>query len=212
MPRRKGIWSNTMNDRFALVAVASFLILSIMGIGASKAFGATPNLTVATKDIGGATLNGYWISVTTTSGATVQTGFSPGQFSLSTGSYLVAVGDYGGEYFNHWSDGTTARSHPVTISSTGSVSLTAVYCPSTGCGGSTISVQSTYADGTALAGMYTTIAQGSNTIASGFTPTSFSTISGQSYTITVSDYTNAYFNHWSNGYGVRSITVTATTS
>jgi hypothetical protein len=60
--------------------------------------------------------------------------------------------------------------------------------------------------------MYTTIAQGSNTIATGFTPTSFSTISGQSYTITVSDYTNAYFNHWSNGYGVRSITVTATTS
>jgi hypothetical protein len=71
---------------------------------------ATPNLTVSTQTNTGSALTGYWAEVTTASGALVQSGFSMAQFTLAPGSYDVSVGDYGGESFSHWADGTQARS------------------------------------------------------------------------------------------------------
>jgi hypothetical protein len=90
--------------------------------------------------------------------------------------------------------------------------MTAIYCPPSGCGGSSISVASQYSTGSALTGMYTTLSQNGNVVATGFTPASFPTVNGQTYTVTVSDYTNAYFFDWSTGSSIRSVTVTATGS
>ena len=148
------------------------------------------------------------------SGSTLQTGFSPVQFTLAPGNYLVGVGDYGGEFFSHWNDSTTNRLHPVTIASSGSVALTAVYSTTQGGGinGPAITVNSIYANGSAVSGLYVTLSQNGTTTASGFTPAAFSVTSGQTYSVTAEDYTNAYFSHWSNGAWTRSISITATNS
>jgi hypothetical protein len=181
--------------------------LSLLSVGYAGA--ATPNLSVSGQTLAGSSLNGYWVEVQDSSGAVVQTGFTPAHLTLAPGSYTVSVGDYGGQYFAHWTDGTPSRSHSITIGVAGNVSLDAVYCPSQGCGGSSISVRSTYSNGTTLTGMYTTVSQNGAIVGSGFTSASFPTTTGLSYQVTVSDYKNSFFNHWSNGYSVRTITLTA---
>jgi hypothetical protein len=173
----------------------------------------SPNLTVSAKDDKGNPLTGYWIEVRQ-AGTVVKTGFSPASFNLATGSYTVSVADYGSYYFNKWSDGTTNREHAITIGSTGTVSLTAIYAttqapppPSDG-----ISISSAYVDGSSLVGMYVALQQNGATIDSGFTTKKFSVTVGQQYTIIPSDYTNAYFNKWSDGSNTRAKTVTATST
>ena len=81
----------------------------------------------------GQALTGYWVSITNSLGNTVATGYTTAHFALPPGRYAVSVGDFGGEYFSHWSDGTTSRSHSVRITSSGHLSLTAIYCSSPSC-------------------------------------------------------------------------------
>jgi hypothetical protein len=192
-----------------LMTISSAAFLSAPSVSA-----ASPNLTVTSQTSAGVTLTGYWIDVTTSSGSAVQTGFTPGSFALAPGTYLVSVGDYGGEYFSSWSDGTVTRTHSVTITSTSSVTLTAIYCQNAGgCGndspGSSIQVSSQYANGTGLTGMYAVLQQGSSTVSTGFTPVTFATTSGSTYSVTVADYANAYFSQWSNGVSSRTMDLTA---
>jgi len=191
----------------ALMITTSFAFL-----GAPRLSAATANLTVSSQTSAGVALTGYWVDVTTTSGTVVQTGFTPAQFTLAAGSYDVSVGDYGGEFFSHYSDGTTSRVHPVTVTATGNVTLKAIYCPLAGCGGSSILVSSEYSTGAKLTGMYVVLAIGAATVATGFTPALFATTSGQVYTVTVSDYTGAYFYQWTSGATARAISVTAGSS
>ena len=175
----------------------------------------TPNLMVSSMTNTGAALASYWIEVTDTSGNVIQTGFTPANFTLSAGSYIVFAGDYGPWLFNSWSDGSVSRGHAVAVTLAGSVSLIAIYCGSTGCGkgglgGSSILVASQYSDGSALVGMYTTLQQGSSVVATGFTPATFSSLtSGQNYSVTAHDYTMAYFSQWSNGLAARTTNLIA---
>src|SRR5438132_173601 len=118
-----------LNSRIAVIAILLLLTSAFVPIIANNAFAASPNLNVITKDDKGNTITGYWVEVRQ-GGTTVKTGFSPVSFTLAAGSYEVAVGDYGGYFFKQWSDGTTARFHPITITSTGAVSLTALYTTS----------------------------------------------------------------------------------
>jgi hypothetical protein len=193
-----------------LLAMSMFVSCFGILLGAEAA---TPNVSVVTQTSSGSALTGYWVEVTDSSGAVVTSGFSPAQFTLAAGTYSVAVGDYGGEYFSHWTDGTQSRSHPLTVTSASDANLTAVYCTQSACGGSgsSILVNSQYVNGTSLKGMYTVIQQGSNS-ASGFTPFSFSSTSGTTYSVTAGDYTNAYFSSWSNGVSTRTVSVTANSS
>jgi hypothetical protein len=174
----------------------------------------------------GSALTGYWIEVTGASGNVVQTGFTPAAFMLAAGSYVVYAGSYGAYSFSSWSDGTSTLGDAVTITSSNSISIVATYCSASGCGGSTgasgvtagmpgsgISVTSQYTNGGSLAGMYAILQQGGATVSTGFTPVTFSTVtSGQTYTVTVGDYTDAYFSQWSSGLTTRTITVTAGTT
>jgi hypothetical protein len=199
-----------------IAAVAILLLLSPMfaTIMANNAFADSPNLNVTTKDDKGSTLTGYWVEVRQ-GGSTVKTGFSPVSFTLTAGNYEVGVGDYGGYLFKQWSDGTTARFHPITIATTGAVSLTAIYSttsppppPTSG-----ITVTSRYVDGPTLTGMYVTLRHNGATVGTGFTPKTFTAVTaGDQYTVIPSDYTNAYFNKWNDGSTVREKTVTATST
>src|SRR5579863_1381096 len=151
--------SNRAVRPLAITIAVLMAISSAAFLSAPRVSAASPNLTVTSQTSAGVTLTGYWIDVTTSTGSSVQSGFTPGSFTLSPGSYLVSVGDYGGEYFSSWADGTATRTHPVTITSTSSVTLTAIYCQTQGgCGGGTsgssIQVSSQYANGASLTGMY----------------------------------------------------------
>jgi hypothetical protein len=209
--------SNRAVRPLAITIAVLMAISSAAFLSAPRVSAASPNLTVTSQTSAGVTLTGYWIDVTTSTGSSVQSGFTPGSFTLAPGSYLVSVGDYGGEYFSSWSDGTMTRAHAVTVTSTSSVTLTAIYCQTAGgcsssSSGSSIQVSSQYADGTGLTGMYAVLQQGGSTVATGFTPVTFATTSGSTYSVTVADYTNAYFSHWSNNVSSRTIDVTATGS
>lgn len=170
----------------------------------------SPNLTVTSQTNTGSALTGYWVEVTDTSGNVLQSGFTSAQFTLAAGTYVVYAGDYGGYYFNHWSDGVTTRGHQTTIPASGTLALAAVYCPSAGCGGSTIAISSQYQGGGALTGMYVLLQQSGATVATGFTPMSFSTSGNATYTVTVDDYTRAYFYGWSDGCAPRTRAVPTT--
>ncbi len=204
----------TQKSLGALISVPAFILILLLSTGtAALAATGNQNLSISAQSQTGAALTGYYIQVSNSLGQVVQTGFSPGVFALSTGSYTVSVGDYGGEYFSHWNDSVTTRVHHVTIASS-PVSLTASYTTTPGGlgTGSSIIVQSQYTNGAALTGMYVVLAQSGTTAATDFTPAGFSTTSGQTYTVTVYDYTGAYFNHWSTGATTRTLSVTATSS
>jgi hypothetical protein len=179
------------------------------------ALASSPNLTVTSQDTSGDNLSGYW-TVISQNGATVQTGFTPTSTILTAGSYTVSVSDYGGYYFSHWSDGATTRDRSVSIGTSSTVNLVAVYSTSTGAGsvpiGSSITVNSQYSDGTSFSGMYVLMQQNSATLDTGFTPKTFSTTSGQTFALTPEDYTNAYFLKWSDGSTARTKIVTAADS
>ncbi len=208
----------TARKLLRLLVVPSFLFLLLLTVQmVAQAAVTNPNLSISTQTTSGSQLTGYWIVVQNASGSVVQTDFSPHQFSVASGNYQVGVGDFGGEFFAYWTDCVLTRFHPVSISSTGSVSLTAVYSTTAGapppasCAASAISVTSSYSNGTILNGMYFTIQQKGVTIATGFTPATVPVTANQNFDVTVDDFTNAFFSHWSNGVSTRTITVNATT-
>lgn len=188
-----------MQSNTGLIAAISALLMAATSVVAplASAMASTPNLTINAIDTSNNPVNGYYVQISQ-GGTAVSSGFTPASFSLAAGTYSVSVGDYGGYYFSKWSDGTATRAHSVTVSTSGAVTLTAVYSTSSSSSGSTIKVSSQYAGGGALTGMYVQLQSGSTTT-SGFTPQTFTVTSGQQYTITPSDYSNAYFNHWSEG-------------
>src|SRR5579885_347809 len=201
---------------FAIFTARSVAFLLVGGEIASMqpkfaAYAASPDLFVSTTDTSGNPLPGYYTTVSQ-GGTVIQYGFSPTSFSLPPGTYDVAVSDYGSYFFSHWSDGVTSRSHSVTIASTGTVTLTAIYSTSTPVS-TGITVNSQYSDGSALSGMYVVLQQNGAVVDYGFTPKTFGSVTaGQSYTILPQDYTNAYFNHWSDGVTTRERTVTASST
>ena len=63
-----------------------------------------------------------------------------------------------------------------------------------------------------MIGVYTELALNGAEVSTGYTPITFQTVSGQNYTVTVSDSKNVYFNRWSNNFASRVIPVAANTS
>jgi hypothetical protein len=59
-----------------------------------------------------------------------------------------------------------------------------------------LTVNTQYADGAALSGMWTVLRQGSTVVGTGFSPVTFNLTPGASYTVSVSDYQANVFHHW----------------
>ncbi len=102
-----------------------------MGITATAIFTdtATPPtsvLTVNSQNMAGNPQNGFWTTLTQ-NGQTVGTGFTPVQFTVTSGQqYTVTVSNFGVWRFDHWADnGSTSNSRTVSI--TQNTTLTAVY-------------------------------------------------------------------------------------
>jgi hypothetical protein len=143
--------------------------------------------------------------------AVMATGVTSSTFEAAAGpTYSLQVYAYGSCTFSHWSDG--AVSDPMTFTATGAaLSFTAVY----NCVGaaniahSSIFVNSEYTDGSSLTGVYAVLEQDGATVATGFTPMTFTTTSGLNYSLIISDSANAVFSQWSNGIASNTIFVAA---
>ena len=88
----------------------------------SKAGKPTPtgtNLNVNTYDLSGNEITGLYIEIQDQTGKDLATGYSPASFGVTAGSqYIVYVNNYQNIVFNHWENGSTDPSRPISISQT----------------------------------------------------------------------------------------------
>ncbi|MDE1862524.1 MAG: fibronectin type III domain-containing protein [Thaumarchaeota archaeon] len=166
--------------------------------------GSTVSLTVSSDNLGGSQFSGMWVELHAANGTTLATGYTPVTFSVTSGvQYVVYAANYQSNVFNHWQDGTTNSS--LTITPTQNTSLTAYYSTAV-----TLTVKSVDLSGNAFSGMWTVVKSGGNTVATGYTPFQYAAQSGNTYTITVDNYQNYVFSHWSDGSTNPTRTVTPT--
>ena len=153
----------------------------------------TVSLTINSLDTTGKSLTGMYTTLSQ-NGQTLATGFTPVQFSLTSGQqYLVTVSNYGQIFFDHWADnGSTNPSK--TISITQNTVLTAVFRVQFTPVSLTVNSQDT--TGKALPGMWSVLSQGGTTVATGFTPVTFTLKSAAQYSIGMGDYRTFFFDHW----------------
>ena len=155
-----------------------------------------------TEDSSNHLTQGYYVSLWL-NGVQIDSCFSTCAFTIENGvTYQVAVSDYGSECFSYWLDtGSTDRffTFDNNDSTSTSVILHAVYS-SCNSGTSQVTVTSEDTNGSAINGYYTVLFDsGGNTISTGFTQVSFTTTSGNSYSVQVDDYGSCSFAHWSDG-------------
>ncbi len=211
--RFNGLGSQSTSFIAAIFAIIALLAMAtvITPIQLSMiANAATANLVVISKDSNGNSISGYYTTVSQ-SGSVKATGYTPASFTLPAGTYVVSVSDYGGYYFNHWSDGSTSRTHSVTVTTTGTITLTAIYstsAPAT----TTIIVKTRYVDGTYFNGAVVDLKQNGVKIASKTSPATFTVNVGQTYSIVPGDTTTATFKQWKNGLTARERTFTASST
>ncbi|MGI0086874.1 MAG: fibronectin type III domain-containing protein, partial [Nitrosotalea sp.] len=91
------------------------------------AYYSTPvTITVNSVDLSGTPITGMWTVIRTPSGTTLAQGYTPTTFTVTAGNtYVVHVGNYNTNVFNHWNGGNTTSYY--TITPTQSVTLTAYY-------------------------------------------------------------------------------------
>ena len=78
-----------------------------------------------------------------------------------------------------------------------------------------LTVNSQYASGQPLTGMWTTISQNGQTVATGFSPSQFSIVSGQQYVAAISNYGSIIFDHWADNGSTnpaRTVSITQATT
>jgi len=198
--------------------LSALIVVTVTPLGAASAQTPASTVTVSSVDQNGNALPGdYYVvfeaafygpvydqSNVLTSGMTSST------FTTTAGSsYTLQVYDYRDCTFSHWSDGVSSDPMQFTATS-GASSFTAVYyCIGVVSIDSSILVTSEYTGGAALTGVYAVLEQGGATVATGFTPVTFATMSDLNYTVIVTNSTNAYFSEWGNGITTDTIVVAA---
>jgi hypothetical protein len=202
-------------------AIAGLLIVSLIVLPLSSNAQSTVQLTVNTQYVDGASLSGMW-TVLSQNGNVIATGFSPITFNLASGaSYTISVGDYNDIAFHHWDNDSTTRARAISITST--TAVTAYYTsnshplppaddpddpePEPPSGNVQLTVNTQYANGNTLSGMWTVMSQGGTTIATGFSPVTFTLQAGTQYTVSVGDYQDTIFYQWDNDSTTRARTI-----
>lgn len=83
-------------------------------------------LTVKSVDAADQPITGYFTVLYSESGQALVDGYTQAEFEVETGkNYNVSVADFGGRFFQKWSDGITTREKAVSIQ--GDTTITAVY-------------------------------------------------------------------------------------
>ncbi|MHB2036854.1 MAG: hypothetical protein ACYCPW_08975 [Nitrososphaerales archaeon] len=180
---------------------------AVYNCGTGGTGGTSSTVTVNSADQNNMTITGYYTALLDSSSNVLATGYTPHTFTTTVGqTYGVKVDNYGNCNFEHWSNGAT--SDPMMFSATSAAqSFTAVFnCGTSGSGGggggtaSQVTVTSQDTSGVTISRYYTELYSSSGSVIStGFTPTTFSTTSGLSYSIQVDNYGSCSFAHWSDG-------------
>ena len=178
------------------VGSSDMLLTAIYNCGAST----SSSVTVNSVNQNNAAITGYYVSISDSSG-TVARGYTPATFTTTSGgTYSIEAYGYGNCIFSNWSNGATTD--PMTFTATATAqSFTAVYtCGSSGGGASQVTITSQETNGTAISGFYTELYASSGSVqATGFTPATFSTTSGNAYSVQVDGYGSCTFAKWSDG-------------
>ena len=194
-------WENHSTSKSRTITLsADTVVVAYYETGAAVQHRLTVN---AASMVNGAAL-GMWTTIQP-SGGSAQTGFTPiSAFTSSSGtSFTVSVSDYQNLVFDHWENGSTARTRTISISA--DTTITAYFRTVTAF---TLTINSASTSGGSIVGMFTTIASGSSTVSTGFTPVRYSANVGGTYAITPQDYGTYIFDHWENGSTARTRTVT----
>ncbi|HEX5359316.1 MAG TPA: hypothetical protein VFW99_05320, partial [Candidatus Nitrosotalea sp.] len=121
-------------------------------------------------------------------------GYTPITFKVASGNaYTIVSSNYQKYVFNHWNDGTTTTSK--TITPTQNTTLTEFYST----GQVSLKVKTIDLSGKVITGLWTTLVSGGTTIQTGYTTKTFTVTTGNQYTVTVANYQNYVFDHWSDG-------------
>jgi hypothetical protein len=172
--------------------------------GAVYSFGghasAAASLNVQAEDMTGHNINGLYVTMTQ-GRSTVSSEFLPWTFSLnSSQTYTLTAFDYGSYTFDHWSDGSTSR--VLTLSITQATNLVAYYRDSNSpppSGKSLLSVTAVDSSGNSITGLTVSLWQNGQLEGVSYSPGSFVVTPGVLYAVSVSNYGNYTFSHWSDG-------------
>lgn len=197
-----------------------------------------PTVTVRSVDAdSNGEIPGYYATLSQ-NGVVVAAGFTPATFDVAAGeTYEILVYDYGSYFFNYWQDSSEPRQRTITAQQSGEEVLTAAYGTSSAAeqpGETTTDpVPPEEPEETAepadpmpslmvwsreghtggrIDGYYAVLTRQDNgNIVTSFTPTSFELNSGVQYAISVYDYGQYVFDHWSDtGSTARERTVSLT--
>jgi hypothetical protein len=156
--------------------------------------GGSASLTINSVNLAGVSFSGMWVELHAANGTTLATGYTPVTFNVPSGnSYTIVSSNYQNYVFAHWNDGTTTTSKTITL--TQNTILTEYYST----GPVSLKVKSVDLSGNTITGLWTTLVSGGTTVQSGYTTKTFTVTVGKQYTVTVSNYQNYIFNHWSDG-------------
>jgi polyvinyl alcohol dehydrogenase (cytochrome) len=199
-----------------IFVAASQTIYAINPAPSSSTGGGPSSVTVnSVNQINGA-ISGYYTELISSSGSVIESAFTPKTFDTTAGqTYSVQVDGYGSCTFSHWSDGVTSDPRSFTATS-GGTTFTAVYnCSGVSGGGGTggassVTVNSVNQNNSTISGYYTALFDSSGSVvATGFTPKTFTTTSGSSYSVQVDNYGSCNFYQWSDGVKSNPRTFTA---
>jgi hypothetical protein len=144
-----------------------------------------------TTSVNGTTLGGQAsTNVTATSGAVYTSGNPIGATSPpNTTTWDVSTTVNGVKVFGN---GTI-------ITSLNGTSVAFFFDPTGPAASASLTVQSSDLSGNSISGLWVELQSGGQTIATGFTPATFSVVTGSQYTVYVANYQNFVFNHWDDG-------------
>src|SRR5487761_1017399 len=124
-------WTDGSTQRFSVMSItANTTVTAVYSNICLPLPAGDSSINVTTVDGSGSAISGFYTTLWQ-NGALNQSCFSPCSFAVAPGTYQVAVSDSGGLFFNHWTDGSTARFHTVTASGSSKINLTAVYSTTT---------------------------------------------------------------------------------
>ena len=121
-------WTDGSTQRFRNMTIMANMTLTAVYTNTCLPLQAGySNINITTVDSSGSAISGYYTTLWQ-NGALNQSCFSSCSFAVAPGTYQVAVSDFGGMFFNHWTDNSTNRLHTVIVgSSSSNINLTAVF-------------------------------------------------------------------------------------
>ena len=207
----KSLYKGYKGGRQTTPLIAALMVVGLTMVMLSNihvAHAQTSPVTIYSQTSSGTGINGMFV-VLEQNGYVVANGYTPITWYLNAGqTYQILADSYGQYSFSYWNTGSS--SDPTTITAPyGSEAFEAIYAVGGGSSSVTVNAQG---GGNSLYGMYVALEQGGSVISSGFTPISFSLVTGDTYQVVADSYGQYPFSQWSDGNTASHDTITGSGS